>query len=152
VHEGPFAFYRRGEHADGVGQSVSTKIGSLQGVYRDGDDGTVSTSDLFPDIEHRGFVAFAFSNDDAPPDVHFAEGTSHSITRSLVGGVSISFSDPPGAGEGSSLRDSYKFQFQVPFHACRKRLPDKVLKRARGCPDNGASPFRCRQALVSVYG
>ena len=72
-------------------QQPLVRLGHLTdpvGVERDVDLGALSggSTDLFSDIKHRRFVAFAFADHHNPPYVEPVELVAHGVHRRLVGG------------------------------------------------------------------
>jgi hypothetical protein len=52
-----------GHDGDRVRQAVSDEVGAFDRVDRD-IDGKAALAKFFADVEHRGFIAFAFPDDD----------------------------------------------------------------------------------------
>ena len=90
------------------GQSVRHVLGgqrrAFQRIKRDVDFGAGAGAHFFADIQHRGFVAFAFADDDNAVDVELVELGPHGVDRSLVGGLLVAAPDQAGRRQGPRLR------------------------------------------------
>ena len=96
-------------HRDRIRQTVCDEVGSLDRVHRDV-HGYPAFPDLFADEQHRRFVALAFSDDDAPGDLHLAELGAHGFHGGAVGGVAFAPAHEARGCKGSLLRHVYEIE------------------------------------------
>ena len=80
------AFFRCGENRKRVGTGFGGDRRAFQRIERDVDFRTFirRPADLFPDIEHRRFVAFALTDHHGPVHVKRIERTAHGFHRCCV--------------------------------------------------------------------
>ena len=107
-----------GNHGNGAALSLGDKVGPFDGI-----DGNIhfipAGPDLFPDIQHRGFVQFAFADDNRPVDVDRVKHAAHGVDSQLIRAVLIPAPDAAGCGDSRLFRDPYEFHGKFPFHACQ---------------------------------
>src|SRR6266404_5698754 len=104
------ALLTRGQNGDGAGGPSSAKISALERIYGDVDFreqsfGRVgSQANLFADVKHGSFVAFAFADDDGAVHLHGVHRFAHGL-------------------DGAVLDHAQEFQAELLFHtSLRKRF------------------------------
>src|SRR3546814_9163851 len=74
-------------------------------------------ADLFPDIQHRCFVALAFANDHRTVDLKIVESRAHGLHRRSIGGFFITTAD--------ELRSSNRRHFCHSHHFKNENRPEE---------------------------
>src|SRR5579875_3151116 len=96
-------------HGDRVGETVGDQIRPLDGV--DGDvDLDPSATEPLADVEHRGFVAFTFTDDDPARDLHIVERFAHLLDGGSVGDIALTAPHPTRGGQRRRLSDFYEIE------------------------------------------
>ena len=85
-----------GNHGQRVGHVLGGQRGAFQRVQRDVHAGAVAGANLFPDEQHRCFVALAFANHHHARDVQQVQLFAHGVHRRLVGGFFVAVADQLG--------------------------------------------------------
>ena len=78
------------EHRDGSGRACGAEVGPFQRVDSNIDFAHrlavfLLEPDLLADVEHRGFIALAFTDDDGGRHGHSIQNAPHRLHRRLVG-------------------------------------------------------------------
>ena len=102
------SFRSNRNNGNGTGLSFSNKVRAFNRVDSDIHFRAAGT-DMFPNVEHRSLVHFAFADDDGPTDVYRIKHLAHSIDGQLVNAVFIPTANASGARNGCSFRYAYKF-------------------------------------------
>mgnify|MGYP006909804087 CR=1 FL=1 len=80
------SFRSNRNNGNGTGLSFSNKVRAFNRVDSDIHFRAAGT-DMFPNVEHRSLVHFAFADDDGPTDVYRIKHLAHSINGQLVNAV-----------------------------------------------------------------
>jgi hypothetical protein len=67
--------------------------GAVDGINRDVHQGGFTRTQVFPIVEHWGFILLALANDDDAVHLHRVENEAHRIHGGLIRGVFISAAD-----------------------------------------------------------
>ena len=67
-------------------------------------------ADFFADVQHRRFIAFAFTNDDDAVHLKRVHGFAHGFDSDFVGFVAVTEAHGTGGGDGSVFDYAQKFQ------------------------------------------
>jgi len=81
------AFGKRHDR-DRVGQAVRNEVCSFDRIDRD-IHGKTAAAEFLTDEEHRRFVALAFTDHDAPIDLHLIEPIAHRLNGGAVGNIAF---------------------------------------------------------------
>src|SRR5262249_16905855 len=78
-----------GEYGDGAGSAGRAEVGAFQGIDCDIDFRNLAAigkfcADFLADVEHGGFVALAFADDDVAAHGHRVHGLTHGFGGNLV--------------------------------------------------------------------
>ena len=92
-----------GNHRQRIGHVFGGQRRALKRVKRDIDARAGAGANLFTDIKHRCFVAFAFADHHNAGNIKFVQLGPHCIHGGLICGLFIAASDQRGAGDGSRL-------------------------------------------------
>ncbi len=89
---------------DRIRQAVGDEVGALDRIDRDVDLESAAP-EFLADEEHRRFVALAFTDHDAPVDLHLVERVAHLFDGGAVGDVAFTASHPARGSERRALGD-----------------------------------------------
>ena len=137
------------------------QVGAFERVHGDIDLGDLGAvwelgSDLLTDVEHGGFVALAFTDDDGAVHGDGVHGFAHGLGGDLVGVLAVALAHHLGAGDGRVLYHAQEFQAEVGLdvlsvalgdgfgglclcNGCHKCLRDGLGLRAPGVGETPAS-------------
>ena len=110
------------KNGDGIGSAGGAEIGAFKGVNGDIDLGKEGfrrmsgKSDLFADVQHGGFIAFAFSDDDGAVHFHLVHGFTHGLDGDFVGFFAIAKPHGARGGNRSIFDHAQEFQTETLFH------------------------------------
>src|SRR5262249_54764090 len=76
----------------------------------------VTKPHFFTYIEHRGFVALAFANNDLAPHWHGVHRLAHGLDRHVIGILALAHAHRPGRGHRSSLYNPQAVEPQLVLH------------------------------------
>src|SRR5260221_5656353 len=123
------ALLSRRQNGDGAGGPSSAKISALERIYGDVDFreqsfGRVgSQANLFADVKHGSFVAFAFAGDDGAVLLHGDHRFGHVLDGDFVTLVAVAESHGARGSDGAVLDHAQEFQAELLFHtSLRKRF------------------------------
>src|SRR6266404_1504290 len=123
------ALLTRGQNGDGAGGPSSAKISALERIYGDVDFreqsfGRVgSQANLFADVKHGSFVAFAFADDDGAVHLHGVHRFAHGLDGDFVSLVAVAESHGARGSDGAVLDHAQEFQAELLFHtSLRKQI------------------------------
>ena len=114
---------RGGQHRDRVVLAESTQVGAFERIDSDVDRRIPvavgrrrALADLFADVEHRRFVAFALANHDRAVDGQLVHRLPHGFDGGLVGLVTVALPHREGRGDRGLLDNVQEMKGKVGVH------------------------------------
>ena len=104
------------QYCDGAGQSVGTQVGAFERIDGDINLGVVAAvlfADLLADVEHGGFIALAFADDDGAVHGDGIHHRTHGLGGHLVGPLAVTLPHGLGGSDGSIFDDAQEFKSEV---------------------------------------
>src|SRR5215469_7734485 len=119
------AFFTGGEHGHGVRGAGGAQVGAFERVDGDVDDRNENAgsagveADFFADVEHGGFVALAFADDDGAVHLDFVHRRAHGLDGDFVSFVAVAEAHGAGGRDRSVFDDAQKIEAETFFHTGR---------------------------------
>ena len=117
------ALVGRRQDGNGIWRTSGAQVGAFKGIDRDihfreatGPPVPVdrmSHADLFADVQHRGFVALTFADDDCAVDRHTVHYPPHRLHSDLIGLVAVALPHRMRAGDRRLFDDPEEFQRKI---------------------------------------
>ena len=101
---------------------VGTKIGAFARVNGEIDARTIASTDLFSDVKHGSFVAFALTDNDATLHLNLIHALAHGINSQCIRFILQTFAGERGGSDGGLLDDLENFLNEGLIHG----TPDEV--------------------------